>query len=114
MLNQLNRLGNEVIISSAGDDIVSGQSVSTGGLNQHVTRTGTPRPLPLHLAAKGAAFSVSLGHRPGLVLPRSVSAESATHFRHRIVTSENVRSDIKTRFQRSSTYRFNSWGDAPG
>jgi hypothetical protein len=31
MLNQLNRLGNEVIISSAGDDIVSRQSVSNGG-----------------------------------------------------------------------------------
>ena len=30
MLNQLNRLRNEVIISSAGDDIVSGQTVSNG------------------------------------------------------------------------------------
>ena len=46
MLNQPNRLGNEVMISFARRDIVSQLSVSKGGLNQHVRRKGR---LPLHL-----------------------------------------------------------------
>jgi len=75
------------IISSAGDDIVSGQSVSTGVSTKHVTRTGTPRPLPLNLAPKAHHSAWAWSTAPGLVLPRSVSAQSATHFRHRIVTS---------------------------
>jgi len=62
------------IISSAGDDIVSGQVSFNWRLNQHVTRTGTPRPLPLHLAPKAQHSAWAWGTAPWLVLPRSVSA----------------------------------------
>jgi len=73
MLNQPNRLGNEVMISFARRDIVSQLSVSKGGLNQHVRRKGR---LPLHLclAPKAQRSAWAWGSAPGFVLPRSVSA----------------------------------------
>jgi len=62
------------IISSAGDDIVSGQSVSTGVSTNMSRVQGPPRPLPLCLAPKAQRSAWAWGTAPGFVLPRSVSA----------------------------------------
>jgi hypothetical protein len=57
-------------------------------------------------SAKGALFTISLGHRPrDWLWPEKISANSAIHFR---------KGSVETRFQRLFQRRSESWGDAPG